>query len=141
VGKTNFTTSPPGKFLKNSPSGTPLEKSFRRPWLPLFVYVCLSGGSRPGVLGEKSNRGAPKGLHSLEYQRLSATIVGCHTKVVTFCRPKCGYFCWSNYAIFQGIISLKAFYIINSENVWNGSQTVGLIFHKLLISRISTKCI
>jgi len=37
--------------------------------------------------------------------------------------------------------SLKALYIINSENVWNGPQTVGLVFHKLHRSRIFTKCI
>jgi len=37
--------------------------------------------------------------------------------------------------------SLKALYIINSENVRKGSQTVGFIFHKLRRSRISTKCI
>jgi len=37
--------------------------------------------------------------------------------------------------------SLKALYIINSENVWNGFQTVGLVFHNLHRSRISTKCI
>jgi len=37
--------------------------------------------------------------------------------------------------------SVKALYIINSENVCNVSQTVGIIFHKLHISRISTKFI
>jgi len=37
--------------------------------------------------------------------------------------------------------SLKGLYIINSENAWNGSQTVGLVFHKLHRSHISTKCI
>ena len=67
------------------------------------------GGSQIG--------GRQKGLHLLKYERLSATIVVCHTKVVTFCRSKSGYFCWSNYAIFQGITSLKALYIINSEKV------------------------
>jgi len=41
------------------------------------------------------------------------TIVACHTKIVTFCRPKSGYFCWSNYAISQDINhSLKALYTI-----------------------------
>jgi len=45
--------------------------------------------------------GRQEDLHLLQYQSLSATIVGCNTKVVTFCRPKSGYFCWSNYAIFQ----------------------------------------
>jgi len=33
---------------------------------------------------------------------LSATIVVCHTKETMFYRSKSGYFCWSNYAIFQG---------------------------------------
>ena len=41
-----------------------------------------SGGSRPSVWG-----GRQKGLHLLKYQRLSATIVVCHTNEVTFCRP------------------------------------------------------
>ena len=54
-------------------------------------------------LGGQSNMGRQKGLHLLKYQRLSATLVGCHTKVVTFCRPKSVYFCWSKYGIFQGI--------------------------------------
>jgi len=36
---------------------------------------------------------------------------------------------------------LKALYIINSENLWNGFQTVGLVFRNLRRSRISTKCI
>jgi len=91
------------------------------------------------AFGGQSNWGAPRSLQLLKYQSLSATIVSCNTKMVTFCRPKSGYFCWSNYAIFQGKTSLKALYIINSEKVWNGSQTVGLVFHKLHRSRISTK--
>jgi len=37
-------------------------------------------------------------------------------------RSKSGYICWSNNAFFQGITSLKAVYIINSENVWNGPK-------------------
>jgi len=37
------------------------------------------GGSPIGV--------RQKGLHLLKYQRLSATVVGYHTKVVTFYRP------------------------------------------------------
>ena len=36
--------------------------------------------------------------------------------------------------------SLKALYKNNSENVSNGSQTVGLVFHELHRSRIFTKC-
>jgi len=44
-----------------------------------------------------------KCLHLLKYQKLSATTIVCHTKKVIFCRSKSGFFCWSNYAIFQGI--------------------------------------
>ena len=70
----------------------------------------LSGGSRPSVWGGNQIGGRHKCLHLLKYQRLSAT------KEVIVCRSKSCYFCWSNYAIFQGITSLKALYIINSEN-------------------------
>jgi len=63
-----------------------------------------SGGSRPGDLGGgQSNIGEQKSRHLLKYQRASAKFVECHTKEVTFCRPKSDCFCWSNYAIFQGI--------------------------------------
>jgi len=92
---------------------------------------CVWGGSQIG--------GRQKCLHLLKHQRLSATIVVCQTKEIIFCRSKSCYFCWSNYVLFQGITSLKVLYINNSENVWNGSQTVGLVFHKLHRSRISTK--
>ena len=54
----------------------------------------------------QSNRGGQKGLHLLKYQRLSAKIVVCHTKEILFCRLKRGYFCWSNYGIFQGITTV-----------------------------------
>jgi len=50
-------------------------------------------------LGISQTGGRQKCLHLLKYQRLSATFVGCHTKVVAFCRPKSDYYCWSNYAI------------------------------------------
>jgi len=58
--------------------------------------VYFSGGSRPGVCGGSQIEGRQKFLHLLKYQRLSAT------KKVIFCRLKSGYFCWSNYAVFQG---------------------------------------
>jgi len=56
-------------------------------------------------LGGNQIRGRQKGLHLLKYQR-SATIVGYHTWLVTFCRPNSGYISWSNYAIFQGITTV-----------------------------------
>jgi len=68
-----------------------------------------SVGSRPGIwVGSRigGRQKGQKGIHLFKYQRLSAIIVGCHTNVVTFCRPKSGYFCWSNYAIFQGITTV-----------------------------------
>ena len=68
--------------------------------------VIESGGSRPGVWGGSQSGGGLKCLHLLKYQRLSATIVVCHTKEVMFCRSKSGYFCWSIYAIFQGITTV-----------------------------------
>jgi len=68
--------------------------------------TCISGGSRPGVWGGSQIGGRQEGLHLLKYQSLSATIVGCNTKVVTFCRPKSGCFCWFYYAIFQGKITV-----------------------------------
>jgi len=43
-----------------------------------------SGGSRPGVWGAVKLVGSQKSLHFLQYQRLSATIVRCHTEMVTF---------------------------------------------------------
>jgi len=56
------------------------------------------GGSQIG--------GCHKGLHLPKYQSLCATIDGCHTKVVTFSRPKSSYICWSYHAIFQGITTV-----------------------------------
>ena len=70
------------------------------------MQLQCSGGSRPGVWGGSQTEGRLKCLHLLKYQRLSATIVACHTKEVFFCRSKSGYFCWSNYAIFQGITTV-----------------------------------
>jgi len=102
-------------------------------------YIAYSVADPDQVFGGGSQiAGRQKGLHLLKYQRLSATFAGCHTKVVTFCRPKSGYFCMR---FSRNNHSLKALYIINSENVWNGSQTVGLIFHNRHIFRIFTKCI
>jgi len=101
-----------------------------------------SGGSRTGVWWGSQIEGNQEGLHLLKYQRFSTTIVGCHTKVVTICRPKKWIFLLVELRDISGNNhSLKALYIINSENVWSRSQTAGLIFHKLHISHISTKCI
>ena len=67
------------------------------------IVIAASGDFRPGVWGGRPIRGRQEGLYLLKYQRLSATIVGCYTKVVTFCRPRSGYFLYSIYVIFQGI--------------------------------------
>jgi len=50
--------------------------------------------------------GRQKCPHLLKYQRLSATIVVCHTKEAIFCRSKSGCFCWSNHAILQVITTV-----------------------------------
>jgi len=68
--------------------------------------MIFNGGSRPGVWGGSQIGARQKCLHLLKYQRLPATIVVCHTKEVTICRSKSGYFCWANYAIFQGITTV-----------------------------------
>ena len=82
------------------------------PSLCNYLFVENSGGSRPGVWGGGSQIGGrQKGLHLLKYQRLSSTIVVCHKNELTFCRPKSGYFCSSNYAIFQEITTVWKRYI------------------------------
>jgi len=82
------------------------------PWFPWFQpfscfseCLCISSQWRIQTrrLGGKSNWGEPKCLHLHNTKRLSATIVVCYTKEVIFFRSKSGCFCWSKYAIFQGI--------------------------------------
>jgi len=43
--------------------------------------------------GGKLNKGAPKSLHLFKYPSFSVTIIGYHTKVVTFSRPTKWLFC------------------------------------------------
>jgi len=71
-----------------------------------FFTISWSVADPDRRLGGSQIGGRQKCLHLLKYQRLSATIVVCHTKEVIFCRSKSGYFCWSNYAIFQGITTV-----------------------------------
>jgi len=66
--------------------------------------IITSCGSRPGVWGWVSQIGGRrKGLHLLKYQMLSATIVACHSKVVTFCWPKKWPFLLVELCDFSGI--------------------------------------
>jgi len=68
------------------------------------------GGSRIG--------GSRKGIHLIKYPRLSATIVGYRTKVVTFCRPREWLFLLVELCDLSGNNhNLKALYIIHSERV------------------------
>jgi len=61
--------------------------------------------------------GSQKCLHLLKYQRLSAK------KEVIFCKSKSGYFCWSNYAIFQGITTVwKRFISLIQKTFETGSK-------------------
>ena len=53
-----------------------------------------------------SQIGRPKKSQLFKYPRLPATIVGYHTKVVTFVGPRKWLFCWPNYVIFQGITTV-----------------------------------
>ena len=68
--------------------------------------------------GGQSNWGRQKCFHLLKYQRLPATIVVCHTKEAIFCRSKSGYFCWSNYATFQGITTVWKRFILLIEKTF-----------------------
>jgi len=63
------------------------QKTFENFYMLLPQHV-TSAGSRPSVWGGSQIGRGQKGLHLLKYQRLSATVVGYHTKVVTFCRPR-----------------------------------------------------
>ena len=65
----------------------------------LNVYIVPVADPDQAFGGEAIGR-RQKCLHLLKYQRLSAT------KEVIFCTSESGYFCWSNYAIFQGIATL-----------------------------------
>jgi len=60
---------------------------------------------------------------------LPATIVGYHTKVVTFCRPRKWLFYWSNYAVFHNH-GLKALYTLIQKTLEAGPK-IGLVFQKL----------
>ena len=71
-----------------------------------FNSTCTQWWIQTRRLGGSKIGGRQKCLHLLKYQRLSATIVVCHTKEVIFCRSKSGYFCWLNYATFQGITTV-----------------------------------
>jgi len=53
--------------------------------LCLVQTTLSSGESRPGIWGAPKQWGA-KNVYFFKYPRLSATIGGYHTKVVTFCR-------------------------------------------------------
>jgi len=61
--------------------------------------------------------GRKKGLHLLKYQRLSATIVGCHRKVFTFVGLNVAIFVGRTMRFSREYHSLKARYIIDSENI------------------------
>ena len=63
---------------------------------------------------------------------MSATTVGYHTKVVTFCvGQENGYIFVKLCDFSKNNHGWKRFISINSENVWSGYQKMGLVFHKL----------
>jgi len=58
------------------------------------------GGSRRSMCGGTVKQARRKGLNLFKQPRLSSKIIVHDTNMVTFCRPKSGYFCWSNYVFF-----------------------------------------
>ena len=82
----------------------------------------------------KSNKGAPKSLHLFKYPSFSATIVGYHTKVVTFSRPRKWLSLVELCNLSGNHQSLKSPFIINSQKVWSRLKKIGLLFHKLHIT-------
>jgi len=95
-----------------------------------------SGGSRSGLFEGNWNRWRQKRIHLFRYPRFSATIVEHHTKVVVrFVDQESGYFCCSNYVIFQGITTAwKRFVSIIHKTLEVGPKRRGLVFHKLHIT-------
>jgi len=52
-------------------------------------YICVKAvADLDQASGGESNRGVSKSLHLFKYPSFSATIVGYHTKVVIFSRPR-----------------------------------------------------
>jgi len=87
---------------------------------PLFSekLSLSSGGSRQGVLGGSEMRGRQKVFTCLKYPSFSATIVGYHTKVVTFSKPRKWLFVLVDLCDLSGNHhSLKSLFIINSQKV------------------------
>jgi len=90
---------------------------------PLFSekWSLSSGGSRQGVLGGSEMRRRQKVFTRLKYPSFSATIVGYHTKVVTFSKPRKWLFVLVDLCDLSGNYhSLKSPFI-NSQKVWTRS--------------------
>jgi len=82
-----------------------------------------NSGSMPGVWEGSYIRGAEKVFYLFKYPSFSVTIVGYHTKVVTFCTPRKWLFLLDELWDFSGNHhNLNAPYIINSPNFENGSK-------------------
>jgi len=63
----------------------------------------ISYGARPGVWGMQSNQRAPKIFACLNTSASLRQSLGITQKLLHFLGQENGYFCWSNFAIFQGI--------------------------------------
>jgi len=93
------------------------------------------GGSQIG------GRGRQEGLHLLKYQVCLRITLGVTETWLSFIGQKVAIFVGQTMPFFRENHTLKALCIINSEKVWNEPQTVGLVFHKVHRSHISTYCI
>jgi len=74
-------------------------------------------------------------LHLFKYPNFSATIVGYHTKVITFHRSRNWLFLVVELCDPSGNHhSLKSPFLINSQEVWTGFEKIGLVFHQLHVT-------
>ena len=120
----------------------PAASLFMRYWIEIFTTSAFIGWSRPSVWGEAVKQGgAEKVFTCLNTKVCLRQSLGVTQKWLPIVGQKVAIFVGPTMRCFREKQQLNALYIINSEKVWNGSQTVGLVFHKLRRSRISTKCI
>jgi len=106
-----------------------------------IMVVSGSGGSRPGVWGCSQIGGRQKVFTCVSTKGCLRQSLCVTHKRLLFVGQKWLLLLVEICDFSRNNDSLKVLCVINSENVWNGSQRVGLIFHKLHRSRISTKCI
>jgi len=86
------------------------------------------------AFGGQSNKGAPKYLNLFKYPSFSATIVGYHTEVITFSKPrKWLYFLVELCDLSGNHHSLKSPFLFNSESLKQTSYVMWLFRGMLYI--------